>query len=180
MSAPREFAVTPPDLRLPGLILVAVLLACASALAFGWHEMQGRHALWAGLAATIIAPALVLAALFRRKVTFDGHTLYIVAGLNQTRVAAGMLSPGEARVVDLATNAEYRLGIKSFGTSMPGYHAGHFRQVRGRKVFALVTDKHRVLVLPERDSRLLMLSLDKPQALLDALHQAQGHGESRR
>ena len=79
------------------------------------------------------------------------------------------LQVDEARIVDLDANKEYRLGIKSFGTSMPGYHAGHFRQVGGRKVFALVTDKRRVLVLPERDGRLLMLSLEKPQALLDAL-----------
>ena len=174
MSAPREFAVTPPDLRLPALIFALVLSACVVSLVLGWGEFEGGAAPWLMLATIVFMPVLVLVALFRRKVTFDGQTLHVAAGINQTRVAAGMLSPGEARVVDLATNAEYRLGVKSFGTSMPGYHAGHFRQVRGRKVFALVTDKHRVLVLPERDGRLLMLSLDKPQALLDALQRAAG------
>ena len=169
MSVPREFAVTPPDLRLPGLVFAAVFLACAGTLAFGWRGMQGSHALWIVVLATIVTPVLVLVALFRRKVVLDGAALRIVAGLNRTRVPVSALLPAEARVVDLDTHPEYRLGIKTFGSSMPGYHAGHFRQRGGRKIFALVTDKHRVLALPERDGRLQLLSLDKPQALIDAL-----------
>ena len=169
MSTPREFAVTPPDLRLPWLIVVAVVLICVGALALGWRELQGSPALWLTLAVTVLAPALLMVALFRRQVVLEDGTLRIVAGINQTRVPVDALQVDEARIVDLDANKEYRLGIKSFGTSMPGYHAGHFRQVGGRKVFALVTDKRRVLVLPERDGRLLMLSLEKPQALLDAL-----------
>lgn len=174
MSQPREFAVTPPDLRLPGLIFAIVLLICVGALAMGWRELQGSPALWWVLTATFVAPALVLVGLLRRKVVLDGDTLRIVAGFNQARVPTASLLANEARIVDLGNHAEYRLGMKSFGTSMPGYQAGHFHQAGGRKVFALVTGKHRVLVLPERGGRLLMLSLEKPQALLDAL-QARAH-----
>ena len=41
-------------------------------------------------------------------------------------------------------------------------------------MFALLTDRDRVLALPERDGRLLLLSLDNPQSLLDALQRAAG------
>lgn len=128
--------------------------------------------MWPILTATIIAMLLLAVALFRRKVLLDGENMRIVAGLNQTRVPLAMLLPQQARIVELNNSPENHIGMKTFGSAMPGYHAGHFRQVGGSKVFALVTDKRRVL-LPERDGRLLMLSLHKPQALLDALHAKQ-------
>lgn len=172
MSNVRKFDVTPPDLPIPALIFIAVLLTLTGVLAMGWHQLVGSSALWVVIAAALIAPALILITVFRRKVMLDGETLKIVAGLNRTSIPTSSLLTNQARIVDLDTSTEYRLGIKSFGTSMPGYHAGHFRQIGGNKVFALVTDKRRVLVLPERDGRLLMLSLEKPQALLDALQRS--------
>ena len=39
-------------------------------------------------------------------------------------------------------------------------------------MFALVTDKRRVLALRERGGRLLLLSLVQPQALLDAIRRS--------
>ena len=180
MSSARRFAVTPPDLRLPWLIVVAVVLICVGALALGWRELQGSPALWLTLAVTVLAPALLMVALFRRQVVLEDGTLRIVAGINQTRVPLASIRLDDARIVDLDTHPEYRPGIKTFGSSMPGYHAGHFRQVGGKKVFAMVTDKHRVLVLPEQDGRLLLLSLEKPQALLDALRQAALHQAANR
>lgn len=172
MSSPRGFAVTPPDMRVPGLLCAFVLLTCLAALILSWHELQGSPALWLVIALTLGTPALIVVALFRRKVVLNDGVLRIVAGLNQARMPVSSLLPAQARIVDLATSKEDRLGIKSFGTSMPGYHAGHFKQIGGRSVFALVTDKHRVLVLPEQSGRLLMLSLEKPQALLDAVQRS--------
>lgn len=171
MSTAREFAVITPDYRVPGLILALLLLACLGALGVIGPPSQNDPTFWLVMAVAVIAPGLMVIAMLRRKVTLEGDSLRIVAGLNQTRVPVASLQPDQARIIDLDTGAgrEYRLGIKTFGTSLPGYHAGHFRQLGGRKVFALVTDKRRVLVLPERDGRLLMLSLEKPQALLDAL-----------
>lgn len=169
MSQPRQFAITPPDLRMPALLFAIVLVSPLAALALGWRELRGTPALWLLLATTLIAPTLLWLAVFRRKVMIDGDTLHIVAGLNQTRVALSALLPQQARIIDLDTRPENRLGFKRFGTSMPGYHAGHFSQIGGNKVFALVTGKHGVLVLPERDGRLLMLSMEKPQAMLDAI-----------
>ena len=55
------------------------------------------------------------------------------------------------------------------GTSMPGYRAGHFRLRDRRRAFVLVTRREKLLALPERNGRMLLLSLKQPQALLDAL-----------
>jgi len=58
--------------------------------------------------------------------------------------------------------------------SMPGFHAGHFR-LRGDfgKAFCLLTQRDRVLWLPLRDGKQqFLLSLERPQALLDALRAA--------
>ncbi len=38
--------------------------------------------------------------------------------------------------------------------------------------FVLLTDRSRVLMLPEKPGKKVLLSLQQPQALLDALHQA--------
>jgi len=52
---------------------------------------------------------------------------------------------------------------------MPGFYSGHFRLQGGGKGFALVTDRTRVLALPVSDGSTLLLSLERPQVLLDAL-----------
>ncbi|TGQ61265.1 hypothetical protein EN855_033645, partial [Mesorhizobium sp. M1C.F.Ca.ET.212.01.1.1] len=63
----------------------------------------------------------------------------------------------------------YGIRFKTNGYAMPGFYSGHFRLQGGGKGFALVTDRSRVLVLPVRDGSALLLSLDRPQVLLDAL-----------
>ena len=168
MSDAREFKVTPPDMRVPALVIGFTVLVCAGSLFFLMRDVHGPMLVWI-VALCALAPVIVLIAVMRRRVSFDGETLRIVAGLNQTRVAKAQLKLDEARIVQLDASPETRIGIKTLGTAMPGYYAGHFRQIGGSRVFALVTDKRRVLVIPERDGRLLMLSLERPQALLDAL-----------
>ena len=37
MSTPRSFAITPPDMRFPALIMITVLLVCVGALAMSWR-----------------------------------------------------------------------------------------------------------------------------------------------
>ncbi|WP_211327713.1 PH domain-containing protein [Solilutibacter pythonis] len=153
---------------MPTLVIGLTLLACAGALALAWREAQGAMA-WLLPPLAALVPALTALALRRRQVVLDDGILTIVAGLNRRRVTASALRLEEARVIDIETNPEYRVGIKTFGTAIPGYYAGHFRQIGGRRIFALITDTRRVLAIPENDGRLLMLSLQRPQSLLDAL-----------
>lgn len=172
MSSAREFAIIPPDLRFSGLLVAFVLFSCVGALTVSWQALRGSPIFWLMVLAAFATLTLVLLALFHHKVVLEDESLHIVAGLNRACVPAASLLVNEARIVDLTTNSEYRLGRKHNGTALPGYHAGHFRQADGRKIFALITDKRRVLVLPERDGRLVMLSLEKPQTLLDALQRS--------
>jgi hypothetical protein len=97
--------------------------------------------------------------------------LDVRATLYRKRVPAAALDLGRARVVDLAERTELRPWLKSNGMSVPGFHAGHFR-LRGDfgKAFCLLTQRQRVLWLPLREGKeQFLLSLEKPQALLDAL-----------
>ena len=145
--------------------LFDIIWMMAGFLFAAWDKVKA----WWVVALALIAPAMIVAAVMRRRVRIEDGVLHVVAGLNQTRVPLSELAPDDARIVDLETHPELRPGIKTFGTAMPGYQAGHFRQVGGGKVFALVTDRRKVLALRENGGRLLLLSLAQPYALLDAL-----------
>lgn len=169
MSTKRDFAVIPPDMRMAAIVIGITVLVCMGAIVVTWSELVASRGLWWVVALALIAPAMIVAAVMRRRVRIEDGVLHVVAGLNQTRVPLSELAPDDARIVDLETHPELRPGIKTFGTAMPGYQAGHFRQVGGGKVFALVTDRRKVLALRENGGRLLLLSLAQPYALLDAL-----------
>lgn len=169
MNTSRDFAVNPPDMRMPAIVIGITVLVCTGAIAVTWPELAASRGLWWLVALALLAPAMIVAAVMRRRVRIEDGVLHVVAGLNQTRVPLSELAPDDARIVDLETHPELRPGIKTFGTAMPGYQAGHFRQVGGGKVFALVTDRRKVLALRENGGRLLLLSLAQPYALLDAL-----------
>lgn len=169
MSTKRDFAVIPPDMRMAAIVIGITVLVCMGAIVVTWSDLVASRGLWWVVALALIAPAMIVAAVMRRRVRIEDGVLHVVAGLNQTRVPLSELAPDDARIVDLETHPELRPGIKTFGTAMPGYQAGHFRQVGGGKVFALVTDRRKVLALRENGGRLLLLSLAQPYALLDAL-----------
>ena len=59
--------------------------------------------------------------------------------------------------------------MKVAGTRAPGYRAGRFRLRDGRWASVIITDPHRVLVLPLRDGGVVMLSLQRGEALLEAM-----------
>jgi hypothetical protein len=162
----REFAITAPDLRLAVPILAVSLLVGMAGIG-----LAARQAPLAWLAAIAIALilALIVWSLRRRHVVLDGDQLTVAAGFNTARVSIADLDHVDARIVDLTADKTLRPGMKSFGTSMPGFHAGHFRLRNRSRAFILLTDKRKVLALPQRSGRMLLLSLERPQSLLDAL-----------
>lgn len=169
-QAARDFEVVAPRRRGIVLIMLPLLAIFGIAIAMLAHSGRMRPAEMAVmlLALAMLLP-LMLAILRRRRVRLVGDELVVHAGINSTRVRREDLDPAHARVVDLAERTEFAPGIKLNGSALPGYQAGHFRRLDGQRSFALVTDRHRVLVLPQRDGRRLLLSLAQPQALLDAL-----------
>ena len=170
----REFAITEPDVRLvwmlPALATLAVLVGIALLAA------QEPHA-WVALPVAIAAIAGLALILRRRRVSIDAGVLTIAAGLHTRHVALADLDLDKARILDLREHGELRPLVKVFGTRVPGLAMGHFRLRDRRSAFVLVTDRSRVLVLPGKTgtkhaAKTLLLSLQQPQALLDAARDA--------
>jgi Bacterial PH domain len=162
----REFAIIPPDLRLAIPLLFLSLLAGLVGIGFAAREEPWA---WLGAIVIVLMGAFIVWSIRRRHVVLEGELLTIAAGMNTARVRTADLDITAARIVNLADTSTLKPGLKTFGTSMPGFHAGHFRLRDRARAFVLLTDKTNVLSLPERNGRMLLLSLERPQALLDAL-----------
>jgi hypothetical protein len=173
MRSPTVFAVPPPP-AYAWLLLVLLGGVIPIGLMVGMHAlhmpMNGEGLAWVVVLAVL---AGLLLSMRRRTVLLRDGVLEVRAAFYRKRVAVTELDIERARVVDLAERTELRPAVKTNGISMPGYHAGHFRIHRKlEKAFCLLTDRRRVLWLPLRDGGQLLLSLERPQALLDALHAA--------
>lgn len=162
----REFAVVPPDLRL--LLPLPAIGLLAGLVGIGFAAREEPSVWWVAIV-IVLAAALIAWSVRRRHVVLEDDLLTIMAGMNSARVRVADLDPAAARIVDLARTPTLRPMLKTFGASMPGYHAGHFRLRDRSRGFLLLTDRNKVLALPERSGRTLLLSLERPQALLDAL-----------
>ena len=180
-STPTSFAVTPPTAHvwwIMGLLLLLPAIAVVALLLFPSETTGQQSTSGTAIALVTIGIAAIACAigLKRRVVRIDGRTLRVVAGLFRHSVLIDQLDVSRARVVDLDEHTELRPSIKTMGMSVPGYQAGRFRmREKLGKVFCLLTDRRRVLWLPHLDGKdQLLLSLEHPQALLDALKIARG------
>lgn len=168
----KDFAVTPPGQFVYWLPMASLLLAVigiALGIALGsTEENRLNELLWTLPAVIAVGPFLFLL-MRRRRVTLDGATLEIRATLHTLRIAVAELDLAAARIVDLSVSRELRPLFRRFGFGMPGFRAGHYRLRSMQRGFCLLTTYDRVLVLPERSGRVILLSLERPQALLDEL-----------
>jgi hypothetical protein len=162
----QDFALHPANTRL--LWLLPGLAMLAAVIGIGVLLVQEPRA-WIALPAVVASLALMALVFRRRRVTLADGTLIVAAGLNTRRVATAELDLASARVVDLRERSELKPMLKLFGTRVPGLSMGHFRLRDRSRAFVLVTDTSRVLVLNESSGHRLLLSLDRPQALLDAM-----------
>ena len=184
-QATRNFAVTPPP-----TYSIAFMVALGGALPFLiiagmlWSGRMDSAGLIRFLPVLVLVTAVLglsLLAMKRRSVTLAGQVLDVRAALFRERTPVTDIDLEKARVVDLAERMDLRPAVKTMGMSLPGFHAGRFR-LRGKlvKAFCLITDRDRVLWLPLHNGKdQLLLSMERPQDLLDALHAAMG-GHARR
>lgn len=124
----------------------------------------------------LLPPAVFLiigGAATRRAITLENGRLTIKAAFYTRRLNVSDIDLDQARVVDLNEHRELRPGLKTNGYALPGFSAGHFRGRDKRKVFCLVTHP-KALNLPLRDGARILLSPERPQALLDALRRTDG------
>ncbi|CAM4199519.1 PH domain-containing protein [Stenotrophomonas indicatrix] len=130
--------------------------------------LMGGSAAWS-LAVIVLMGIGLGWAFFRRRVELAGNVLDVRSTLYRRRTPVADLLLDQAEVVDLSRDRRYGIRFKTNGYSMPGFYSGHFRLQGGGKGFALVTDRARTLVIPVRGGSTLLLSLERPLALLEAL-----------
>ncbi|GAB3743349.1 hypothetical protein GCM10028795_01060 [Lysobacter olei] len=171
------FAVPPPPSHarwlLAGLLAIpaGIIVATMSPGLAKSDQAAAMPALAFGLVMIAAVAALAFWGLGRRAVELDGRSLRVKAAMFSHRVDASELELGNARIVDLDERIEYRPVLKTFGMALPGYQAGWFRLRDLSSGFCLLTSHRRVLWLPMRSGKSLLLSLERPESLLDALRQ---------
>ena len=168
--AAREFPLAPLQ-RMAWLFLVLPALAVAVGVLLMPRAQGTPVPAIAGplmIALVMLGPLL---ALRRRRIALDGRTLTVAATFYTRRVAVDALDLAQARIVDLGEHTELSplLGLNRFG--LPGLQAGHYLLRDRRRAFCLLTRRDRVLVLPQRDGKLLLLSPERPRDLLDRLRE---------
>ncbi len=184
-QATRDFAVTPSPAYafafLVSTVVVLPLLIIAGMLWFGRMDNDALIRFLPMLVILVLVLGLSLLAMQRRSVSLVGQVLDVRAALFRERTPIADIDLERARVVDLAERMDLRPAVKTMGMSLPGFHAGRFR-LRGKlvKAFCLITDRSRVLWLPLHNGKdQLLLSVERPQDLLDALR-ATVDGHARR
>ncbi len=187
-SEPRVFDVAATSAAgllwtlLPMLVAAALALYASGGRMFGhghapafslsppWFTLGGGAG-WSIL--VLLALALLFSwTFFRRKVQLHGGVLDVRSTFYRRRVAVKDLLLDQAAQVDLRRDGRFALRYRSNGYALPGFHSGHYRLRGGGKGFVLVTDVHNVLAIPVRDGSTLLLSVDQPRQLLEALRQA--------
>lgn len=166
----QEFALAPLNRFAP-----LVLVVPAAAIALGVLLVPREQVTPLPVLASVFMIALLvlgpLLALLRRRIAIEGHTLVVAATLYTQRIDVAALDLDRARIVDLSEHTELApmLGLNRFG--LPGLRAGHYLLRNRSRAFCLLTRRERVLVLQRRDGRFVLLSPDKPQALLSRLRE---------
>lgn len=178
LTLPEDFAVAAGSGR-PLLFLWTILgaaLALPLLLTLNAHGSGrlGTASTWLGPALVLLTGAIVTAAYRRQRITLDTTDLTIRSTFYTRTVTISALRLEQARIVDLAEHTSLQPALRTNGYSLPGFRAGHFRMRGGGKVFCLVTDSSRVLVLPLLDGSTVLISPEHPHTLLDALRQLAG------
>lgn len=173
----REFAIVPPGkptwftlLGLAFVLPVSVLAIIALTTPAG-EVAKVLSTLAMALCVSVAVAVGLFLSLRRLGVSIEGERLVVRAALYTRRVPLGDLDVEAARIVDLGQTSEWRPAVRMNGIGLPGASMGYFRaRPFSRKVFCVLTSRQRVLVLPERTGdQGLLLSLEKPQALMEAL-----------
>lgn len=169
--ARREFAVAAPG-RAPWLFLLGLWLLLM-AVAFAQPHQQAPNnpvPWWLVIPFGTALPSVgMLVWLAVRHVAIDEGELQVAAGLSTLRIPVAELALDRAQVLDLEEHTGYLPALPLYALGLPGFRGGYYLLRNRRLAYCLVTDRTRVLLLPRRDGRFVLLSAEKPQALLEAL-----------
>lgn len=157
-------------------LFAIALLACAAPLLVVRRDGPVRALKNVALAALLILPVMGTLGY-----TVSDNDLRVEGGRIVLRAAhfyeqdraLGDFDLERARAGSYASMGEVRLGARRNGVGLPGYAAGRFSGPGKSTVFALLTDRSRVVWLPARSGPDLLFSVEEPERFLAALR-AQG------
>jgi hypothetical protein len=171
----RRFEVTPPGKGAWAFVAgIGLLLPLSIAAVLYATEVdpQALRAAQFALPAFLLVMLATVACMQRRSVGIEQHRLVVRAAFYTLRLPLDAIDLPRARVISLAEHTRLKPSLKTNSMSLPGFHAGHYLSRGKQRLFSLVTDNARVLALPESSGRMILLSLQRPQALLAAIEAA--------
>ena len=168
---PVDYPIVPPGKRtflipaaalFAAILLLVVVLTLAKAPADEW-----LHA-WPAFSAVLVVPIL-LWRIGHRSVRLDDKGLRIRTLPWPRTVKLSEIDLDQAKILQLDSRSDLWPSVKIAGSRMPGYRSGRFRLRDGRYASVIVSDLHRVLYLPLRDGKVVLLSVERGESLLDAM-----------
>jgi len=170
----QEFEVPPPGkFALVFLVVIGVVMPLVVLSAIVLCARDDRVVLLAAPMALVfpLVAGAIGWSIFRRKIRIVDKAL-LTGIFGWRKVPMSDLDLSAATILDLQQHPELQPVFKLAGTSMPGYRSGWFRLRDKRTAYLLLTDWRRVLVVPRRNGGAILLSPQRPEALLDALRRA--------
>lgn len=169
------FVIPAVDNMVYGALFGIVLLACAAPLLVLRRDGPARAFRNMALAAVLIVP--VMAALGftvsdNALRVEDGKLLLQAGHFYEQERSLGDFDLQRARAGTYGSLGPDPLGARSSGISFPGYAVGRFAGPGKSVVFALLTDRSRVVWLPARTGPDLLFSVEEPERFLAALRTA--------
>jgi hypothetical protein len=166
----KHFELVPP-----GKSVLLVPLAASTAVTVGLL-VSLLHAKppppWPVYLILVLVPVLALLLsleIFRRDVQLTEQGLRVRTVMWPATTPIAEFDLERAEIANLNLRPELMPRLKLVGSRMPGYRAGLFTLRDKRRASVILTDLERVLVLPKRNGSVLMLSVERPEALLQAL-----------
>ncbi len=153
-------------------VVVPIVMFVAIALA-GGKDREWVHALPALLVMPVVA-LVVASGMHSRQVEILPDTLRVRRWPVPRSFALSSLEPDRAQTVDLRQENALQPVLKLMGSRMPGFRSGWFRLRDGRRGFVLTTSGNKALCLPRKDGSVLLLGVERPEALLQALRDDTG------
>lgn len=121
-----------------------------------------------------VVASLLAWSMHHRRIDIEDGRLVLRRFPFPKRVALAEFDLAQARIANLDEERALQPVMKIAGSGLPGYRTGWFRLRDKRTAWVLLTAWRRVLVLPKRDGRVVLLSAERPDALLEALRRAGG------
>lgn len=176
MQHPQEFPVAPLPSHTAWWLWLPMLAAIGATIAALAMESRTPPPLvaWLAVPLVLLVGVVLTLALRRRRIVLDNRELQVRATFYTKKLPVEAIDLDKARVVSLEEHTDLKPSLKTNGFALPGFQAGHFRLRNLSKAFCLVTDRTRVLILPLRDSGMVLLSPARPAELLARLRELAG------